>query len=261
MLTDTAMQATVKLSNNQIIQEASQSSNQPVPERHLSNNQIIQEEDQNTLMMARDGLRYTYFLIGDIANKYLRMTADTGYKVPAARIFDAVAYFSGHASRTVRYYAETAAFYPEAVREEYGELPFSYFVTARYAGDKWRDVLDFAAANPNVTLGVLQAQYGAQPLCDLPARDVFADDGTLNPIDVVAPPVDKKNNTADGTAIGRQSQLLMAISDLVDKSEQLLWQTEADMLPTEIREGLLSVLTGFRELLPKLAAVMRKTIV
>jgi len=229
---------------------------------HVTNSQIIQEEDQNTLMMARDGLRYTYFLIGDIANKYLRMTADTGYKVTATRIFDAIAYFSGHASRTVRYYAETAAFYSEAVREEYGELPFSYFVTARYAGDKWRDVLDFAAANPYVTLGVLQAQYGSPtPLCDTPARDIFTDAGTINPIGIGAPPDDKKNNTADGTAIGRQSQLLMAISDLVDRSEQLLWQTDDGGLPPDIREGLLSVLTSFRELLPKLAAVMRRSVV
>lgn len=129
----------------------------------VSHADIIEEADQNILMMVRDYDRMGKFAIGDMSNRYIKEAVDASpraaRRVSARRVREAVGYFSGYRERTVRYYAETAAFFPPIVREMYADLPFSYFVLARRLRDGWREVLEYALENPGVTLDALERRF------------------------------------------------------------------------------------------------------
>lgn len=118
-----------------------------------SPNDIVPQGIQNALMYLRDQFRVGYFYIGDQANYLVKQSAVRGFAVTQQQVFDAVGQFCGKSGRTVRYYAETAAFYTEETREKYDALPFSHFVMARsLAGSfEWDEVLDYAMEHPNIT--------------------------------------------------------------------------------------------------------------
>jgi hypothetical protein len=104
-------------------------------------------------------LTVNYFRIGDISNRLVLESAKAKAKVPAGRVHKAVGRFVGKSARTVRYYAESAAFFDQHARIKYGFLPFSFFDFARNFGDQWEDVFKLAADNPGCTLGWLRANY------------------------------------------------------------------------------------------------------
>lgn len=113
---------------------------------------IVPDEYQNILIQIRDSMTRSYFEIGDIANAIILMNSKSGFRVTEQRIFDAVGRFCGKSGRTVRYYAETAAFYSPEVRSDYETVDFSIFVFARSLGSRWKEVLDFAQDNAGATL-------------------------------------------------------------------------------------------------------------
>lgn len=117
----------------------------------VSDSDIVPEDYQNLLMYWRDTFRVGYFSLGDVANRLCAMAAKQAFRVTEARVFEAVGKFCGKSGRTVRYYAETAEFFSDEMRQEYEMLPFSHFVFARSMGDRWREVLDYARAKPNLS--------------------------------------------------------------------------------------------------------------
>jgi hypothetical protein len=125
----------------------------------ISSVKIISDEDQALLIQIRDNLRLNYFAIGDVANKYIYMSAKGKYAVDAQTIYDAVGKFVGKSGRTVRYYAEQSMFYDQATRDKYDILPFSFFVFARSMDGQWNDVLEYAMLNPQKRLSAIRTKF------------------------------------------------------------------------------------------------------
>lgn len=125
----------------------------------FSDSDLVPETEQNRLMNLRDMMTACSWGIGDIANDLIEQNAAAGLQVTAKRIYKAVGRFCGRSGRTVRYYAETASFYPLEVREEYEVLSFAHFVFARQMKEKWREVLDCASSSPGATVDQLEKEY------------------------------------------------------------------------------------------------------
>lgn len=120
---------------------------------------LVPDDVQSELIMIRSKLTENYFRIGDIANRLVLEAIKSKSGVRASRIHKAVARFAGKSGRTVRYYAENAAFYSNTGRQLWHYLPFSFFDFARGFGDKYTDVLELAADNPGCTLAWLRTEY------------------------------------------------------------------------------------------------------
>lgn len=125
-------------------------------ERKLADSDIVPESYQNVLIQIRDAMTKSYFTIGDISNNLIIMNSESGFQITEQRIFDAVGRYVGKSGRTVRYYSETAAFYPESIRTEFEVLPFACFVFARSMNGKWREVLEFAVENIGASLDYIR---------------------------------------------------------------------------------------------------------
>lgn len=110
---------------------------------------IVPDPIQNRLMYWRDIFRIGQFDIGDLTAEVVMLNAQSGMHITHKRIFKAVSTFCGKTPRTVRYYYETAVFYPEEVRQMYDALPFSHFVEARVFGDQWKSYLETAMLYPH----------------------------------------------------------------------------------------------------------------
>ena len=129
-----------------------------IPET-LTDNDIVPHALQNRLMYWRDVFRMGQFDIGDIAAEVIESVAARGLGINQDRVMDATGNFCGKSGRTVRYYYETAVFYPPDVRQEFNILPFSHFVFARSTGDHWRRVLEYSMVFPGIGEKGLRAEY------------------------------------------------------------------------------------------------------
>lgn len=116
-----------------------------------TSNDIVPQDMQNQLMYWRDIFRAGQFFIGDCAAQLIEENATAGHRYTQEQICKAIGYWCGRSARTVRYYYETAVFFPQEAREEYDTLPFSHFVFARQLGDQWEEVLEFSRLNPGAS--------------------------------------------------------------------------------------------------------------
>ena len=125
-------------------------------------NDILPEDVQNRLMQIEYVMGRCSWEIGDIAVACTQRIGEirqaTGRLVTEQDVHDAIGLFIKRTGRTVRYYAETALYFPPAVRQEYAEIPFTTFVSARYAKD-WRQFLDIHAEHLDWGLSRVHAEY------------------------------------------------------------------------------------------------------
>jgi hypothetical protein len=128
-------------------------------EKKISDKDIVPDNIQDELIMIRSRHTMDYFRIGDIANDLLMQSAKTGMKVTAQRVHKAIGRYCGKRPRTVRYYAENAAFFSPATRDKYDMLPFSFFDFARTFGGQWEGILDWAALHPEYSMPQLQFEF------------------------------------------------------------------------------------------------------
>lgn len=133
--------------------------NMPKVASRISVYKTISDEDQAILIQIRDNIRNNYFMIGDIANKYIYQCVRNDNMVYSQDIYDDIGKIVGKSGRTVRYYAEEATFYSFDVRDQYDILPFSFFVFARTMGDIWQEVLDYAMEHPHYSLDAIKKHY------------------------------------------------------------------------------------------------------
>lgn len=136
--------------------------------RYFSDNDIVPQEYQHELIYWRDNFRQGYFAIGDIANSLIQQIADSSTPITHDRVYQAIGNFIGKSGRTVRYYAEVAAYYPADVRQYYEMLPFSHFVFAKQYGN-WARVLSLAMENPQLSVDALRVRLlsaGCAPVTD-----------------------------------------------------------------------------------------------
>lgn len=130
----------------------------------VSDSQLVPDEIVGELIRIRDQVTSSCFRIGDIANDMVMRAAQIGFdRIPAWRVHRAVGRFAGKSQRTVRYYAEVAAFYPAKVRTEFEVLPFSHFVFAKTMGALWRDVMEYAGEHPDATVEGLRYEFIEKP--------------------------------------------------------------------------------------------------
>jgi len=146
--------------------------------RVLTDAEIVTDDLQSELIQWREVFRAGQFRVGDIALQIIEDASFRGIVIPDSRVDGAVSRFCGKSPRTVRYYRETAAFYPQEVRQEFDILPFSHFVFARTMGIRWREVLEFSASQPGMTENSLRYSFlgGIALLTGEVGRSESADD-------------------------------------------------------------------------------------
>lgn len=143
-----------------------------------TDNDLVTDNNQNLLMNWQHIFLCGQFSIGDIAAYEVDRATAEGKIVTNKRIFSAIGRFCGKSARTVRYYYETAIFYPAEVRDQYEMLPFSHFVYARGFGDEWQSVLDYARDHGGIT------EFGLRVAFEISSRwqrDSLETDAEENP--------------------------------------------------------------------------------
>lgn len=222
---------------------------------YISDRDILPDDLQDELIELRGRLTRTYFRIGDIANLAIEQSIQRGLRVTHSRVEKAVGKLVGKTERTVRYYRETAGFYPPEVREVYVDiLPFSFFDFARYMGDGWQAVLDYAMENPTISLESLQSR----------ARigDAIRPEITRNVVLLSSSDDEPERASSDNGAIARfpqitnlsLSQTISGISDLIDKLERL---ETVQTLPEGVKTRILGIILELREITPQIALCIR----
>jgi len=140
----------------------------------VTDSDIVPDDLQAELITWRDVFLGGAFRIGDIANELIerqRYDVDgTGMRITGKRIYKAVGRFCGKSGRTIRYYAETASFFPVDVRQKYQVVPFSHFVLAKSYGN-WQDVLDYVLDHPDCTADALMREFSQDYLTSSEGAD------------------------------------------------------------------------------------------
>lgn len=189
---------------------------QVVQRMFVTANDLVPEYYQGVLIQIRDSIRDSYFMVGDIANDLINEARLAGFRATQQDVFDAVGKFCGKSGRTVRYYTETARFFPREVRQEYETLPFSHFVLARSMEGRWREVLELATGNPLISEEALRGlflgerQVGVESLEDAQGQDIIAV-GATTPVYGREITIPEKNSYA----------ILSRISALLESSRYL----------------------------------------
>lgn len=206
-----------------------------IVEKKVRGDLLISEEDQAVLIQIRDNIRYNYFAIGDVANKYVVLCSQRKKAVLSQAVYDAVGEFVGKSGRTVRYYAEQAAFYHPDTRDRYDILPFSFFVFARSMGDRnWETILDYCMTKPNKSLAFIRRKFLYEP--DREAdRDGEAEDKI--PTDEI------HTSSPDGKNIS------VFLSVMLDLSSRALALSDHLSIPPDAKLKLREAATQIREVL------------
>lgn len=142
------------------------------PENFYSPSDLLTENEKNYLLAVRDWDLLTGFLVGDIANATLARAIANGKPLMDKDVYQVVSRYCGRSPRTVRYYAEVAAFYDLSARSAYETLPFSFFAYARSFSQNWETVLKFATSKPGMILAELELAFaGSGPVLPQPDQD------------------------------------------------------------------------------------------
>ena len=195
---------------------------------------FVSAEDQAILMQIRDNIRYNYFAVGDIANKYVVLCNSGSRFVLSQDIYDGVGAYIGKSGRTVRYYAEQAAFYDNDTRDRYDILPFAFFVFARSMGDNWETILDYCMDNPHYNLNSIRRKFLYEP-----ERADIVDTPEETEIDEIIT-VDRQS---DERTVG------LFLSVMMDLSARALSMAETLDISKEAKDTLRSAAMQIREVL------------
>ena len=212
----------------------------PLQPHNLSPNEIVPQEDQHRLMAIDDAMTQGFFEIGDIACRLIsfapQFSRDGQTVVTHDDVYQAVSVFCRREPRTVRYYAETAAFFSPEVRYEFDALPFSVFVLARSFGARWREVLEFADANPMMSASSMRMHFTA--IEAETALDDARDDEEKRELKEANPLSERAGAT-----------ILAALSKTIDALRKLINRAN---LSEDVRERLGTILADIANVLPEL---------
>lgn len=188
---------------------------------------VFTTREETRLMQIRDGEREDNFWVGKLANRKIRKTAMAGLPITAKDIYHQIGRMLGKSDRTIRYYAEVEASYPDWVPDHYDILPFSFFDYAR-AKDNWGEVLDYAMEHPSYSLSAIRRKFDVE--------DVGSGNGETKS-------TRKKSRTQ---AVAKHS-LINAISDLCDTLLDLAQEVEDEQIEREIE----NINTSLKELIAR----------
>lgn len=233
--------------------------NTPSTVQLITDNDIVPTEFQNRLMMWLDVFKRGQFEIGDIANRTVVYDLEHNMYVTQDRIFKAVGKFCGKTGRTIRYYAETAAFYDDADREEFGMLPFSHFVFARSFGKAgYRQVLEMAREHVDWSEERLALYFKARELTGqelveagwvLPDGSIEDQSHTIDPEVAEQLIQSKQEKISEVSLISHGYHLLSNLSSLIDGVEFALNKLK---LRDETRLKIGDALSEIRKSIPEI---------
>jgi len=119
----------------------------------FTRNDVIQHHNQQLLQAFGQNDTATCFAVGDIANEEWENAIRNGWDKPVRErggdfvtkdfICASAAYYYGKSKRSIRYYADVSAFFPQEIRDRFDVLSFSHFANARQHED-WLDYLKYA---------------------------------------------------------------------------------------------------------------------
>jgi hypothetical protein len=210
------------------------------------------------LIHMRDIHRLDYFALGDMANRYFAQSISCGLPVTARRIYEAIGRFVGKRPRTIRYYAEIAAFYKGYDLSDFNSLPFSFYAYAVRFGDNWRDALEYAAYNPFMSLEELQTSYNASQCVKEADSEQSTTEDTEDDTTPLVPTFDEQT-AQEGEPKPRVMSklasrvLLNQLSDLVDQTQRLIRIVD---LPDVLRSRLELDIMDIRDALPEVARIL-----
>jgi hypothetical protein len=148
--------------------------------RKVSIDQIVPLDMQNRLMQLDITLSNAYFQIGDCANELVnsvnrQRSKELGKLISQLDIFSAIGYFCHRTSRSVRYYWNTASYFPQEIRNKF-DVPFNIFAMARWV-DNWELMLTIASENPQYSAAHVRAEYYKLINQEVPVREEVSDKG------------------------------------------------------------------------------------
>jgi len=216
----------------------------------------VPEQYQMRLLDLRDKFREGYFEIGDIANELTDYATASGFKVTKKMVHTAVGSFCGKSERTVRYYAETAEFYPKDVRDEYDVLSFAHFVFAKSLGQLWCEPLKYAKIKPWVSVSALEARFARR--YDGISVIKQCSDGTMMVVDNADETDIEDESFVDVICAPKDnalmiSDVLTSISAIVDRVNRILGSGSLN-LPIEpnLRQEIVDTLAKLSKLISKI---------
>lgn len=150
---------------------------------HATYRDIVSDDFQSELISMAESMTQFSFRIGDIAREITAQASAQGFRIRSRenkeldlyvtqqQIDDAVGHFCHREGRTVRYYREVAQFFPVDVRDDFDVLDFKFFVMARSFRDGWKDVLEYAACNPQMSVEAVRDHFIEQAAGTPPEAD------------------------------------------------------------------------------------------
>lgn len=236
--------------------------------RVITDSDLVSQTNQEKLIFWMDVFRAGQFDIGDIAIEEITRNAQRHKPATQERVFKAVGRFCGKTSRTVRYYYETALFYPESVRREFNMLPFSHFVFARYLGSTWRECLEWASLQPDCTEKRLRFEFippfrGCQETenyseemdeIENPAHALMRESTENAQVETCETSHDNERmqEAARGLKVMEQHFAMMVVDGVLralDKLVELILSSQVDSF---VRTEVMEATEKLRKLLPKL---------
>lgn len=225
------------------------------PHIYLAND-IVPQEFQHEILYWRDVWSLGSWRLGDIGNQLIKYAAESGFAVTQQQVFDAIGFYADKRGRTIRYYAETAAFFSMEVRQEFDVLPFSKFVVARSFGTHAHDVLEFALDNPFESADRLRDRYLssiASPNQETTVYETSALDPDEEKLSETSHHYQPTSTLSPQTSTATQVISNLAnLSELVTVIERLL--TSAEWIPREAIADLRSGLRSIRQAVMKIAS-------
>ena len=108
---------------------------------------VMPEDEQNQIMARGIQQGNDRWWLGDLANEWTKRVRQKLLPCSVMDCYTTIAFLYDDlvTPRTIRFYSELSAFYPQWARDEYDVLPWSHYELAmRYARDDWQDVLETA---------------------------------------------------------------------------------------------------------------------
>ena len=212
---------------------------------------IVPDNMRDTLLTLAARWRLDKWSIGDVTNTIKAVVEEHAYPIGVMDVYEGISILLNNevSARTVRYYANVAAFYSEDFRDRYDPLPFSHFEYAM-GFDFWEDILNGSMAllddngGKPVSLTQVALKFqdrinGHVPLTSDPPEPPDSYDR----MDGDYPDYDRAGETT-GDYIGRISA---RVENTFSKFDEVLAELKTLNLPETYIEDIMTLTERYRE--------------
>ena len=225
----------------------------------VTTSNVIPDWYLNKLLYWRDQFKAGSFDVGDIANEIVTFWGERGMPYTQEEIYARIGAVVGRSGRTIRYYAETAAFFSPQTREDHEELPFCHFVFARTQGGRWNEILEYASLNPGISEDGLKSKFLPDqlgessrdiiPPIECPPVETGINQPTMPINSLVEPPASLSRGYMANIAINSLSSLIDSLNSMIDNLSL--------RLKPETTQRLQDALLEVRSIIPSIIKELR----